>query len=92
VKYPLNNIDPVIPMVVERMEVFFLIVYGKIKPLSKCRFKLLFKREEIFRKMKNYLRNSLTHYRPAMPFGNKKFILEVRFSSVLSQFKKISPL
>jgi len=35
----------------------------------------------------------LTHYRPAMSSGNKKkqHILEDLFSSVLSQFKKISP-
>jgi len=30
----------------------------------------------------------LTHYRPAMPFGNRKIVLEDLFSSVLSQFKK----
>jgi len=30
----------------------------------------------------------LTHYRPAMPFGNKKNNLEDLFSSVWSQFKK----
>ena len=30
----------------------------------------------------------LTHYRPAMPFGNSKLIFEDRFSSVLSQLKK----
>jgi len=34
----------------------------------------------------------LTHYRPAMPFGNKKNILEDLFSSVLPIFLKISPL
>jgi len=36
----------------------------------------------------------LTHYRLAMPFGNrKKNILEDHFSLVLSQFKKnITPL
>jgi len=35
---------------------------------------------------------SLTHYRPAMPFGNrKKNILEDLLSSVLSQFKKYHP-
>ena len=34
----------------------------------------------------------LTHYRPAMPFGNRKKIkLEGLFSSVLSQFKKYHP-
>jgi len=33
----------------------------------------------------------LTHHRPAMPFGNKKNILEDLFSSVLSQFKKYHP-
>ena len=34
----------------------------------------------------------LTHYRPAMPFGNrKKNILEDVFSSALSQFKKYHP-
>jgi len=34
----------------------------------------------------------LTHYRPAMPFGNrKKHILEDLFSLVLSQFKKYHP-
>jgi len=27
---------------------------------------------------------SLTHYRPAMPFGKRKFILDDLFSSVLS--------
>jgi len=32
--------------------------------------------------------NYLTHYRPAMPFGNrKKYILADIFSSALSQFK-----
>jgi len=30
----------------------------------------------------------LIHYRPAMPFGNRKNIFEDLFSSVLSQFKK----
>jgi len=31
----------------------------------------------------------LTHYRPAMPFGNrKKIILEDLFSSALYEFKK----
>jgi len=35
---------------------------------------------------------SLTHYRPAMPFGKrKKNILEDLFSSVLSLFKKYHP-
>jgi len=35
----------------------------------------------------------LTHYRPAMPFGNiKKNILEDLFSSVLLQLKKYHPL
>jgi len=34
-------------------------------------------------------KSALTHYHPAMPFGNpKKDILEDLFSSVLSQFKK----
>jgi len=33
----------------------------------------------------------LTHYRPAMPFGNRKFILEDLFSSVLSLFQKYHP-
>jgi len=33
----------------------------------------------------------LSHYRPAMPFRNKKNILEDLFSSVLSQFKKYCP-
>jgi len=34
----------------------------------------------------------LTHYRPAMPFGNrKKNILEDLFSSALSQFRKYRP-
>jgi len=33
----------------------------------------------------------LTLYRPAMPFGNRKNILEDLFSSVLSQFKKYHP-
>ena len=32
----------------------------------------------------------LNHYRPAMPFGNRKFILEDLFSIVTVQ--KISPL
>ena len=32
------------------------------------------------------MRPGLTHYRPAMPFGNRKNILEDVFSSVLSQF------
>jgi len=31
---------------------------------------------------------SLTHYRPAIPFGKKKYIIEDLFSSVLSQLKK----
>jgi len=30
----------------------------------------------------------LTHYRPAMPFGYRKNILEDLFSLVFSQFKK----
>jgi len=35
---------------------------------------------------------SITHYRPAMPFGKKKKnILEDLFTSVLSQFKKYHP-
>ena len=34
---------------------------------------------------------SLTHYRPAMPFGNRKNIFEDLFSSVLSQIKKYHP-
>jgi len=34
---------------------------------------------------------SLTHYRPPMPFGNRKFFLEDLFSSSLSQFKKYHP-
>jgi len=34
---------------------------------------------------------SLTHYRPAMPFGNRKNILKDLFSSVLLQFKKYHP-
>jgi len=34
----------------------------------------------------------LTHYRPAMPFGNReKFILEDLFSSVLSNSEKYHP-
>jgi len=33
----------------------------------------------------------LTLYRPAVPFGNRKNILEDIFSSVLSQFKKYYP-
>jgi len=34
----------------------------------------------------------LTHYRPALPFGNKKKnILQDLFSSVLSQFEKYHP-
>jgi len=38
------------------------------------------------------LENFLTHYRPAMPFGNtKKNILEDLFSSELAQFKKYYP-
>ena len=36
-------------------------------------------------------RLSVTHYRPAMPFGNRKFILEDILGSVLSQFKKYQP-
>jgi len=36
--------------------------------------------------------DSLTLYRPAMPFGNtKKNVFEDLSSSVLSQFKKIHP-
>jgi len=34
---------------------------------------------------------ALTHYRPAMPFGNKKNILEDLSSLVFSQFKKYQP-
>jgi len=35
---------------------------------------------------------TLTHYRPTMPFGNrKKNILDDVFSAVLSQFKKYHP-
>jgi len=33
----------------------------------------------------------LAHYRPAMPFGNRKMILEDLSSLVLSQFKKYQP-
>jgi len=33
----------------------------------------------------------LTHYRPTMPFGNRKIFLEDLFSSELSQFKKYHP-
>ena len=33
----------------------------------------------------------LTHYRPAMPFGNRKKKLENLFNSVLSQLKKHNP-
>jgi len=36
-------------------------------------------------------RNALTHYRPAMPFRNRKNILGDLSSSVLSQFKKYHP-
>jgi len=32
-----------------------------------------------------------THYRPAMPFGNRKNIQEDLFSSVVSQFKNYHP-
>ena len=36
--------------------------------------------------------SDLTHYRPAMPFGNrKKNILEDLFSSVFSKFEKYDP-
>jgi len=35
--------------------------------------------------------SSFTHYCPAMPFGNRKNILQHLFSSVLSQFKKCHP-
>jgi len=34
---------------------------------------------------------NLTHYRPAMPFGSRKNILEGRFSPVLVQFKEYHP-
>jgi len=34
----------------------------------------------------------LTHYRPALRSATEKFILEDPFSSVLSQFKNITPL
>ena len=35
---------------------------------------------------------ALTHYRPAMPFGNrKKNILDNLSNSILSQFKKYQP-
>jgi len=38
------------------------------------------------------LKDILTHYRPAMPSGNrKKNILKDLFSSVLSKFKKYHP-
>ena len=33
----------------------------------------------------------LTHYRPAMPFGNRKIYLEDLFCSALPQFKKYHP-
>jgi len=33
----------------------------------------------------------LTHYRPAMPFGNRKFILQDFSSSVSLRFKKYYP-
>jgi len=33
----------------------------------------------------------LTHYRPAMPFGNRKKYFKDLFSSVLSQLKKYNP-
>ena len=43
--------------------------------------------------LKAELSSSLTHYRPAMPIGNrKKSIPEDLLSLVLSQIKKISPL
>jgi len=39
-----------------------------------------------------YISALLTHYRPTMPFGDrKKNILEDLFSSVLSQLKKYHP-
>ena len=41
---------------------------------------------------KNEVHINLTHYRPAMPFGNISKYFRGSFSSVLSQFKKISPL
>jgi len=37
-------------------------------------------------------RHALTHYRPAMPFGNRKSYFEGSLSSELSTFKKISSL
>jgi len=40
--------------------------------------------------MKKRWVNRITHYRPAMPFGNRK-ILEDLFSSVLSHLKKYQP-
>jgi len=42
-------------------------------------------------KQKTLIGRALTHNRSAMPFGNRKIILEDLFSSVLSQYKKISP-
>jgi len=35
--------------------------------------------------------DSSLHYRPAMPFGNTKTILENLFTSAMSQFKKYYP-
>jgi len=35
--------------------------------------------------------SALTHYRPVMPMGNRKIILEDLFSSVLLQSKKYDP-
>jgi len=35
--------------------------------------------------------HNITHYRPAVPFGNSKFYFRRSFSSVLSKFKKYLP-
>ena len=48
--------------------------------LSNCKFE-----------KSDFPRLSLTQYRPAMPFGNRKKNVEVLLSLVLSQFKKYPP-
>jgi len=68
--------------------------FQEAKPLTKNAYFLLGHFFPVKRFMRyhqlEYIPSNSAHYRPAMPFGNKKqFILEDPFSSVLSQFKKI---
>jgi len=48
-------------------------------------------RTSIMHISRKILRFTLTHYRPAMPFGNRKKYFRALFSSVLSQCKKYHP-